>query len=347
MRFFSLECCFFLASFASEEKSDTSSKAASPAKKRRTTATATSSKSLPSAAAVQSLYASVLGPSHSNSQSRSIRTSAALEVLSSEEEGRIVHVPTKEEKFEKPWFDAARGCMVRSIPGKAGVVEEADMKPGDSGFLVAIFPGEEELETEVPNSLISSAKGAKPSVPKAKAKAKGQAKAKAKGKAKAKAKVKAAATKAKAKAVQRPKPRLQLALNNVLLSDTIIQRLASVVSGKSSLRDIKCLSLEICQSLRLICMKLQINASLDCLPMICPRQMRKSGACKDVGTRSCCYSAKGSICHSSNSGQSNALCTSCSRFTARGGYPPADGQPGEQHADSGYGLGHFAQHASA
>ena len=85
----------------------------------------------------------------------------------------------------------------------------------------------------------------------------------------------------KPKAVQRPKPRLQLALNNVLLSDTTTQRLANVVSGKSSLGDFKCLNLEIRQPLRLICMKLQINASLDCLHMICPRQMRKSGACKD------------------------------------------------------------------
>ena len=81
--------------------------------------------------------------------------------------------------------------MVRSIPGKSGVVEEADTKPGDSGFLVAKSPGAEELETEVPNSLISLAKGAKPSVPKAKAKAKGKAFAKAKSKAKAKAKGKA------------------------------------------------------------------------------------------------------------------------------------------------------------
>ena len=93
--------------------------------------------------------------------------------------------------------------MVRSIPGQAGVVEEADMKPGDYGFLVAIFPGEKELETEVPNSLITLAKGAKPSVAKAKAKAKGKASAKAKSKAKAKAKGKAKAKsspKAKAKA---------------------------------------------------------------------------------------------------------------------------------------------------
>ena len=134
-------CFFSVFCFASEEKSDTSSKAASPAKKSRTTTAATPRKSLPSAAAVQSLYASVLGSSHSSSQSRCIRASAALEVLSSEEEGSSVHLPTKVEKFEKSWFDATRGCMVRSIPGKAGVVEEADMKPGDSGFLVAIFPG--------------------------------------------------------------------------------------------------------------------------------------------------------------------------------------------------------------
>ena len=156
---------------------------------------------------MQSLYASVLGSSHSSSQSRCIWASAALEVLSSEEEGSSVHLPTKVEKFEKSWFDATRGCMVRSIPGKAGVVEEADMKPGDSGFLVAIFPGEEELETEVPNSLISLAKSAKPSVPKAKAKAKGKAKAKAKSKAKAKAKGQAKAKsspKAKAKASAGP-----------------------------------------------------------------------------------------------------------------------------------------------
>ena len=83
----------------------------------------------------------MLGPSQSSSQSKCIRASTASEVLSSEKEGSSVHVPTKVEEFEKPWFDATRGCMVRSIPGKAGVVEEADMKPGDSGFLVAIFPG--------------------------------------------------------------------------------------------------------------------------------------------------------------------------------------------------------------
>ena len=201
---------FFVSCFASEEKSDTSSKAASPAKKSRTTTAATSSNSLPSASAVQSLYASVLGPSHSSSQSKCIRASAVLEV-SSEEEGSV-HLPTQVEEFGKPWFDPSRGCMVRNIPGKSGVVEEADMKPGDSGFLVAKFPGTEELETEVPNSLISLAKGA-PSVPKAKAKgkafakAKSKAKAKAKGKAKAKAKVKAKAKsspKAKAKAAAGP-----------------------------------------------------------------------------------------------------------------------------------------------
>ena len=201
---------FFVSCFASEEKSDISSKAASPAKKSRTTTAATSSNSLPSASAVQSLYASVLGPSHSSSQSKCIRASAVLEV-SSEEEGNV-HLPTQVEEFGKPWFDPSRGCMVRNIPGKSGVVEEADMKPGDSGFLVAKFPGTEELETEVPNSLISLAKGA-PNVPKAKAKgkafakAKSKAKAKAKGKAKAKAKVKAKAKsspKAKAKAAAGP-----------------------------------------------------------------------------------------------------------------------------------------------
>ena len=69
----------------------------------------------------------MLGPFQSSSQSKCIRASTALEVLSSEKEGSSVHVPTKVEEFEKPWFDATRGCMVRSIPGKAGVVEEADM----------------------------------------------------------------------------------------------------------------------------------------------------------------------------------------------------------------------------
>ena len=196
-------CSFWYFCFASEEKSDASSKAASPAKKSRTTTAATPSKSLPSAAAVQSLYASVLGPSHSSSQSKCIRASAALEVLSSEEEGSSVHLPTQVEEFGKPWFDPTRGCMVRSIPGKSGVVEEADMKPGDSGFLVAIFRGEKELETEVPNSLITLAKGAKPSVANAKAKAKGKASAKAKSKAKGKAKAKSS-PKAKAKAAAGP-----------------------------------------------------------------------------------------------------------------------------------------------
>ena len=59
----------------------------------------------------------------------------------------------------------------------------------------------------MPNSLISLAKGAKPSVPKAKAKAKGKAFAKVKSKAKAKAKGKAKAKsspKAKAKAAAGP-----------------------------------------------------------------------------------------------------------------------------------------------
>lgn len=119
--------CF--VSFAAEEKSDTSSKAASPAKKARARAPATSSKSLPSPAAVQSLYASVLGTSQSRSQSRGMTSSAPVEV-SSEEEVSIVHLPTQTAKFEKPWFGATRGCMVRNIPGQAGVVEEADMKLG-------------------------------------------------------------------------------------------------------------------------------------------------------------------------------------------------------------------------
>ena len=99
--------------------------------------------------------------------------------------------------------------MARGIPGEAGAVEEAVMRPGDAGFLIATFAEESDIETEVPNSLISLAKSAKPkSAPvkanaKAKSKAKAKAKAKAastalpkpeaKGKAKAKAKAKAAA----------------------------------------------------------------------------------------------------------------------------------------------------------
>lgn len=149
----------------------------------------------------------MLGSSHRISQSKCIRASAALEALSSEEEGSIVHLPTTGDTAEKPWFDATRGCMVRSIPGKAGVVEEAEMKPGDCGFLVAIFPGAAPLETEAPNSLITLAKGAKAIVATAQAKAEGKASAKAKSKAKAKAKGKAKAKsspKAKAKAAAGP-----------------------------------------------------------------------------------------------------------------------------------------------
>ena len=74
-----------------------------------------------------------------------------------------------------------------------------------TGFLVATFPGESGFETEIPNSLISLAKGS-PSASKAKGKAKAKAKGKAvaKGKAKSHPKGKAKAKpkgKAKAKAV--------------------------------------------------------------------------------------------------------------------------------------------------
>eukprot|EP00438_Fugacium_kawagutii_P022162 Skav235760 [mRNA] locus=scaffold803:448400:453853:+ [translate_table: standard] len=179
-----------------QEKSDCSSKAASPAKRSSTAASTPASSSLfsaSSATAVASLYASVLGPS----QSSRTRGTAPIEIDSSEDENSSVHLPTAAEKSSTPWFDPTRGCMVRSIPGKAGTVEESDMRPGDSGFLMATFPGDNEFETEIPNSMISLAKAAKPLAPlvKAKAKAKAQAKGKAKGKAKAKAKasVKAAA----------------------------------------------------------------------------------------------------------------------------------------------------------
>lgn len=101
----------------------------------------------------------------------------------------------------------------------------------ESGFLVAIFPGEEELETEVPNSLISLAKGAKPSAPKAKAKAKAKGQAKAKAKGKAKAKVKAAASKAKAKSSPKAKAKAAAA------SETcIFERYYYTKTGKCGVR---------------------------------------------------------------------------------------------------------------
>ena len=70
------------------------------------------------------------------------------------------------------------------------------MRPGEAGFLIATFSDESDIETEVPNSLISLAKSAKPKSAPVKAKAK------AKGKAKAKAKVKAAST-----ALPKPEPK--------------------------------------------------------------------------------------------------------------------------------------------
>eukprot|EP00438_Fugacium_kawagutii_P004784 Skav203121 [mRNA] locus=scaffold447:642974:646288:- [translate_table: standard] len=221
------------------EKSDCSSKAASPAKRSSTAASTPASSSLfsaSSATAVASLYASVLGPS----QSSRTRGTAPIEIDSSEDENSSVHLPTAAEKSSTPWFDPTRGCMVRSIPGKAGTVEESDMRPGDSGFLMATFPGDNEFETEIPNSMISLAKAAKPLAPlvKAKAKAKAQAKGKAKGKAKAKAKasVKAAAkSKAAAKGCPKGKAKAK-AKAAAVTGDCVFERYYYSKTGKCGIR---------------------------------------------------------------------------------------------------------------
>lgn len=231
-----------LTDLFSQEKSDCSSKAASPAKRspaKRSSAVAStpassSTFSAASATAVASLYASVLGPAHRSGT----RAAAPVEVDSSDSESSVVHLPTAEEKSNIPWFDPTRGCMVRNIPSKAGAVEEADMQPGDSGFLMATFPGEIEFETEIPNSMISLAKGAKPlaSAVKAKAKAKAKGKAKAKTKAKAKAVVKAAAkAKAKAKGIAKGKAKSK-AKAAAPASEFVFERYYYTKTGKCGIR---------------------------------------------------------------------------------------------------------------
>ena len=198
-----------------QERSDASDKAAgSPAKKMPTQS---SSSTMHAVADVQSLYALAgvsIGKTSSSSRTANATASSVDGILISSEEDKedsTVKLPTMDQPAGKAWFDAKRGCMVRGIPGEAGAVEEAAMSPGDSGFLVATFPGESGFETEIPNSLISLAKGS-PSA----SKAKGKAKAKAKGKAVAKGKAKSH-PKGKAKA----KPKGKAKANAVAACDEL------------------------------------------------------------------------------------------------------------------------------
>ena len=69
-------------------------------------------------------------------------------------------------------FDLNRCCWVRHVQGK---VEEAYMRPGPNGFMLATFKGEAEKEVEVATVLWRKSLDSKP-----KAKAKGTSKAKAK-----------------------------------------------------------------------------------------------------------------------------------------------------------------------
>lgn len=132
-----------------------------------------------------------------------------MEVLSSDEESDCVQLPTCEKPVaEKSWFDPTKGCMVRGIPGEAGALEEAVMRPGDGGFLKARFGEEVEFETEVPNSMISLAKAGKPSHGRSQAKGKAKSKAKAKPKAKSSSTA-LAKTAAKSKAKAKAKPKAQ------------------------------------------------------------------------------------------------------------------------------------------
>eukprot|EP00438_Fugacium_kawagutii_P026860 Skav221156 [mRNA] locus=scaffold85:3620:4189:- [translate_table: standard] len=134
--------------------------------------------------------------------------------------------------------------MVRNIPGKAGTAEESDMRPGDSGFLMATFPGDKKFETEIPNSMISLAKVAKPLAPlvKAKAKAKGKAKAKTKAQAKGKAKAKAkasvkAAAKSKTAAKGCPKSKAKAkAKAAAVTGDFVFERYYYGKTGKCGIR---------------------------------------------------------------------------------------------------------------
>lgn len=145
-----------------QERSDASDKAAgSPAKKMPTQS---SSSTMHAVADVQSLYALAgvsIGKTSASSKTANATASSVDGVLISSEEEKedsTVKLPTMDQPAGKAWFDAKRGCVVRGIPGEAGAVEEATMSPGDSGFLVATFPGESGFETGIPNSLISLAK---------------------------------------------------------------------------------------------------------------------------------------------------------------------------------------------
>jgi len=50
------------------------------------------------------------------------------------------------------WFDAAKNCMKRRM--KDGTCVSAKMLEGDNGFLLAVFDGEDPMETEVPNMVL-------------------------------------------------------------------------------------------------------------------------------------------------------------------------------------------------
>lgn len=81
----------------------------------------------------------------------------AKEALSDfEADSSVVSVTSSAPQQEhQQYFDNASMCMVRLFP--SGKRIESIMQPGETGFAVAIFPGETaEILTELPNSLLES-----------------------------------------------------------------------------------------------------------------------------------------------------------------------------------------------
>ena len=197
-----LSLWFLMTSVFSEVKSDPSTPTTTPLKRRKQDAASpTTSSRFGNIDDIQNLYASAGVPpvSHGSSSSR-IPSALALPatplvVTSSDEE--VLPVSSQP---SSSWFDPVKACMVRTVPGQAGQVEEAAMQSGPNGFLLAHFGTEQPWETEVPNTMLGLSKPVAPKAkPKAHPKTKGQAKAKAKPEAKPKAKPKAK-PEAKAKA---------------------------------------------------------------------------------------------------------------------------------------------------
>ena len=60
--------------------------------------------------------------------------------------------PSGKAEVAMEWFDAAMNCMKRRM--KDGTYVSAKMLEGDNGFLLAVFDGEDPMETEVPNMVL-------------------------------------------------------------------------------------------------------------------------------------------------------------------------------------------------